>query len=357
MVVEQDALPLVVTPTVDVEGMHGDLPYEKMALGRLGAKEDWGALRLGRIFRRWGISATFFLDVYEYTFWGEEVIRGLGEGLLDLQQDVQLHTHPAWRDDLADRYHPHLRRMKVDHGFLSQKEDMMAKLPLDRQVVVLEKGIECFRKWFGFRPSSHRSGGYSINADTVSALRDCQIRIDSSMYAGHPNTRLSWSNNQIVSHDGIWELPVSVADYLFQPIPGIRSVYRKRLKMDLDTSTLDEMMAFVAQGRMSGVAYMNVFMHSYSLLEFDRHFRHFCPSVRKEQMLVQFLGRCSEMPGVEFRSCEGWRPVLDRELSNSVGTDEVPGIEATSHVARLGLMKVRNRLEDCIERILMGGAP
>jgi hypothetical protein len=48
---------------------------------------------------------------------------------------------------------------------------------------------------------------------------------------------------------------------------------------------------------------------------------------------------------------------LDRELSNSVGTDEVPGIEATSHVARLGLMKVRNRLEDCIERILMGGAP
>ena len=42
--------------------------------------------------------ATFFVDVYEYTFWGVERMRDLCRRLQDRGFDVQLHTHPGWRN-------------------------------------------------------------------------------------------------------------------------------------------------------------------------------------------------------------------------------------------------------------------
>ena len=89
---------LTIVPTIDTEGFHGPQPFEQFILGEVsGSREEWGVFRIFDICRRNGVSATFFVDVYESIFWGEDKFRNLARGLLDAGADVQLHTHPEFR--------------------------------------------------------------------------------------------------------------------------------------------------------------------------------------------------------------------------------------------------------------------
>ena len=59
-----------IIPTIDVEGVHGQTPFEQMILGRVSDKE-WGIKLLAEIFNKYDVQATFFVDVFEYTLWGK----------------------------------------------------------------------------------------------------------------------------------------------------------------------------------------------------------------------------------------------------------------------------------------------
>ena len=159
---------ITILPTIDVEGVHGSSPFEQMVLGEIGTEETWGVYRLANIFKRWRISATFFVDCFEHVFWGETPIEEVCVNLVELGQDVQLHTHPSWRDDSRDSLE--LRSLKQRKGFLPQTKDFMAKLSKDEQVQVLQHGVDLLKRWTGKKPIAHRSGGYSINQNTIEAL-------------------------------------------------------------------------------------------------------------------------------------------------------------------------------------------
>ncbi len=58
---------MIIIPTIDVEGVHGLRPLQQLILGEVGEQETWGPFRQAQIFQRFGIRATFFVDVYEHT--------------------------------------------------------------------------------------------------------------------------------------------------------------------------------------------------------------------------------------------------------------------------------------------------
>ena len=140
---------MTVVPTIDVEGVHGADPFGQFILGEVGDSKTWGVYRLAEIFRKYGVSATFFVDCYEHTLWGEDRMKEICQTLAEMDQDVQLHTHPAWRDDLHD--YDWLRALKKK-SYFPQHLDLMAKLSFSEQVEVLEHGVELFEKWLGYRP-------------------------------------------------------------------------------------------------------------------------------------------------------------------------------------------------------------
>src|SRR5690606_38481699 len=205
----------------------------------------WGVYRQAEIFSRHGCSATFFVDVYEYTMWGVEPVREVCLRLLDVGQDVQLHTHPGWRDDPRDP--DWLRKIRREKSYLGPDHDFMAKLSLEEQVDVLEHGAELLTTWTGQVPIAHRSGGYSIDGNTVAALSRVGIPVDSSMQFGHPHSRETWSRNAIVERHGVVELPVTVGLYTVS-IPSPRGripLYRKLKKTDLDLYDFSDFTAYV----------------------------------------------------------------------------------------------------------------
>lgn len=341
---------LTIVPTIDTEGMHGARPFEQFIMGEVdGSSEEWGTFRIADICAANGAPATFFVDVYEYTFWGRERMRDLCRRLQDRGFDVELHTHPGWRDDPHD--FPSLRRLKREKSYLSQDRDFMAKLPVEQQKQVLSDGMAMIEEWTGVRPVAHRSGGYSINADTVTALKAVGIELDSSMHHGHPHSELVWTRNAVVERDGLLELPVTLMDYCFR-VPGLGAVYRKSMKTDLDSCTLDELVAYVDAAVGSGAKLMNLFMHSYSLLAYDQDYRKIGADPADAAKLDRFLARMTERDDVRVMSC---RQVLERYRKSPeefAGPDIVPEIAANARIAGFALGKIRNRLHETARRLV-----
>ena len=134
----------IVMPTIDAEGV-----LEKTLL----KISCWAKLRKGalgiemqaKIFKSYGVQATFFLDVYEYSFYGEDRTEKVVEALLKYDQDIQLHTHPGWFEDSRD--FEHVTKMRREQSCFDYKRPWMWCYTFDEQVEILEHGIDCLNRW------------------------------------------------------------------------------------------------------------------------------------------------------------------------------------------------------------------
>jgi len=336
---------LTIVPTIDTEGFHGPQPFEQFILGEVnGSHEEWGVCRILDICRRNGVSATFFVDAYESVFWGEDKFRDLTRRLIDAGGDVQLHTHPEFRGppNKGPREPVCVRLLGASQGKrgAGRLRGPMAQLSFEHQLGFLKAGMDMLTSWTGVAPVAHRSGGYSINADTVAALRSAGIALDSSMNIAHVNSQITWSRNAVVARDGIVELPVTVQDYVLR-VPGFREIYRRTEKTDLNTCSLAELVAFVDFAVRNGLVLMNLFMHSYSLLRFDRRTSRSEPRAGDAQKLDRFLALMRKRSDVRVMNCA---QVLDRYRKapdEFMGTDIVPELNASAFILRHGAAKLR----------------
>jgi hypothetical protein len=324
-----------------------------MVLGEVdGYSETWGVYKLADIFTRHNASATFFIDVYEKSFWGEGPLKNLCRTLSDQKFDIQLHTHPGWRDDPHD--FDWLREMKCNKSYLSQAKDFMVKLSVAEQTAILMEGAQMIEEWTGRRPVAHRSGGYSINKDTLTALNRAGFRVDSSMHWGHPHSEIAWSRNQVLDHEGVLELPVTLIDYVFS-LPLLGVIYRKSMKTDLDTCSLEELLSYVHQAKSSGVKIMNLFMHSYSLLEFDADYKSFRPQRSDEVKLNAFLHAVNTMEDVRVMDCATILRRYSESPHEFLGSDFVPEVCVNSKIAKLAIQKLFNITHESYRRYIRVG--
>lgn len=321
---------LTIIPTVDVEGTHGTRPFEQLVLGQIGADRDYGISLQSEIFGRFGISATFFVDVYEYTFWGEGKLRQVCRSLISSGQDVQLHTHPGWRMDRRDP--GWLQSLKRDKSFLSHDKDLMAKLTQEEQSRVLARGIELLDAWIDLPPIAHRSGGYSINNETVEALRENGIRVDSSMNVAHKNSRINWSRNKIVENNGIVELPVTVGRMTYEnPLAlGRKALATRVVKTDPNTFGCSGLIRWVDSALATNVRFMNLFMHSYSLISSSYDYSKNVPNARARRELERFLQWAVSHPDIEFMSVREFCERYEACPGRFDGDDAVPNVNIST---------------------------
>ena len=192
----------------------------------------------------------------------------------------------------------------------------MAQLSFEHQLAFLKAGMDMLTSWTGVPPVAHRSGGYSINADTIQALKAAGVALDSSMNIAHPNAQITWSRNAVIAKDGIVELPVTVQDYALK-LRGLGDIYRRTEKTDLNTCSLAELVAFVDFAVKNGLVLMNLFMHSYSLLRFDRSTLRSEPRTGDAQKLDRFLALMRKRSDVRVMNCvQAWTVTAKHRMSS-----------------------------------------
>jgi hypothetical protein len=333
---------LTIITTVDTEGFHGDSPFERFILGRVdGAAEDWGVFRILELCRRYSAGVTFFVDVYESLFWGEERFCDLTRRLSDMAADVQLHTHPEFRGprDTAGKLTAAERIIGIEAQKGERIRGPMTALSYEQQRLFLKAGMDMLVRWTGTMPVAHRAGGYAINEDTVRALRETGISLDSSMNVSHTNSKVTWSRNAVIARDGLVEFPVTVQNYTFG------RHYARLFKTDLNSCSLGELLAYVDYAVEHGLALMNLFLHSYSLVRFDRSFKWFDPDPAQARKLERFLAIVRRRHDVRLMSCAEALARYRIAPGEFAGTDGVPERNVVPMLLRAGLRKARRYSE------------
>jgi len=146
------------------------------------------------------------------------------------------------------------------------------------------------------------------------------------------------------------EIPVTVMRYVLGAWPPLRHAYHKLLSTSPDGSTLWELREFVERGAAGGLRVMNLFMHSYSLLECDHNMRKIRPSFTKLKRLECLLGSLAADPGMEFLDSRAFWRRFQESPETWDGPDFVPEVAAPGTICSLGARKIGRNLRQSLTR-------
>jgi len=233
--------------TIDTEvgekAKHVKDGFEKFILGKIGSYY-YGVPKIVEILDRFGFKAEFFVDVYEYKFFGEEKYKNLCSFLHEKGHGVQLHTHPSYA------YDPN----RIN----------MYEYSLEEQSKIISKGKKLIEKWIGKSPIAHRAGNYGADNNTLIALKENDIKIDSSFFYKHKNCKIQLSTiNDSVFYNGILEVPVTVIKK-YPKVLGIPiSLMANWVKLDINWLSYQELKEGLQKIKSECIVF---FLHSSSFI-------------------------------------------------------------------------------------------
>ena len=224
---------------------------DKRIFGRIGGR-DYGIPLIMDIADRYGIPLTFFVEVLNKYYFGEDETRKVCEYVLGRGHDVQLHLHPNFLN------------FKEENPGAQRYRDNMSSYSLEEQTALIAEGKELLTRYCGRTPVAFRAGNYGADANTLKALKSNAIFIDSSYNAAFPklSRRICAEQlNDAVEIDGVWELPIT------NFIENVPLMGRRFKPLDLNGVSFLEMQSVVNQAyRGQGPDNLTFILHSFSFV-------------------------------------------------------------------------------------------
>jgi hypothetical protein len=179
--------------TFDVEcsmgGAWGD-PSLKPVSPRLGMMGEYGGESYGLplicdILSRNNLKATFFLEPFNDDLGWPGETEPVAHYLMEQGQDVQLHVHPN-----------HVHYGLHQAGTPGKKTDQMADLDVKWQRELIVRGADLIESWTGIRPIAFRAGNMGASEQTLLALQEAGLWIDSSYTFPYVGGQCLFEENQ-----------------------------------------------------------------------------------------------------------------------------------------------------------------
>lgn len=236
---------------------------------------NYGISLINNILNAESIYSTNFVNVYESGLWGEKEIKNHCRKIIDNGNEIGLHTHPEWVFEKEKKYPNQYN-----------KED---------QTRIIEYGLDLLYKWLpNYNIHSHRAGTYAINEDTFSALLKNNITVDSSVLFDDPHCEAQITKNKMIDYSGIIEIPVTGFNRIWQVSLGKRVIRERKVfsKTDISHASFEEIINYVNIAIKKNISVVNIFMHSYSLLAFNKNYKKYEPdfeTIEKFKKIIQAL--------------------------------------------------------------------
>ena len=278
---KQDITKTYVLLTVDTEAdIHQGqiIPFEQMVYCRINGNE-YGIQRMMDLADRYNARMTFFVSVFEHRRMGIGPVKKICKEIDQRGHEVQLHTHPNWI---------------YEHRF-------MWGYPIEKQVELIHEGKEVIIDSIGKPPIAHRAGGFGANKDTLLALKENDILIDSTFLFGN-YSRLGqdlFRLNGISKYHGVVEIPVTVFKQ-FQI--GRFHPYRP---FDININSLSELIFVLEKAKENQLPVVNLLMHSFSFVHRSKDRKEIYPNLhdlRKFERLLDYINKDSLLEAIGISS-------------------------------------------------------
>lgn len=304
-----------VTITIDAETVEnqsvGNFTLLEQFNAHIGA-QNVGLNAMMDICEQNGFKATFFFDVYEYKRYGEEALRKIVQDIQTKGHDIQLHTHPAWAYD--------------------KKRQLLNQYSLEEQQEIIREGKKILELWTGTKVIAHRAGAYAADMNTITALSESGIYLDSSFFYSHPRCLLDekvFAKNAVSQFQEVVELPVSIyrksefARFAGKELPGIDRIR----KIDIDWAEYEDLRESLIQLKQHGIPVVNIFLHSFSLVQsWDSSGEQRVAAmqdIEKFQQILAFLKSSQDFKVVTFKELD----VLMKKGEVPISPDFIPTIK------------------------------
>jgi len=227
---------------------------------------------------------TFFVEVLNKYFFGEDETKKVCEYIMNRGHVIQLHLHPNYLN------------FTLNNPLEKRYSDFIGTYPLEKQIELIREGIEILIRNGVPRPIAFRAGCFGANEETLRALKTIGVLIDSSYnmaYVGDTCLLDHHKINDLTYLNEIWEFPVTnfVESIKIRP---------KRFKpLDINGVSFQEMKSVLNRAKQSGPYNITIILHSFSFIQpYDLQYKVIKPRshvIRRFQRLCYFLKQNSEV--------------------------------------------------------------
>jgi hypothetical protein len=144
--------------------------YQRYVYGR-SKHGDYALPKTLEILGRHGLGGVFFVEPLFAARFGVEHLARIVGLIEQAGQDVQLHLHPEWTDEIRPA-------LLAD---VSAKRQHLTQYDLDEQTQLIGTGKRMLESLTGRPVTAFRAGSYACNADTYKALHRLGVGVDSSL--------------------------------------------------------------------------------------------------------------------------------------------------------------------------------
>lgn len=177
--------------------------FERYVWGR-SAHGDYALPHNLKILKDHGLVGVFFVEPLFSLRFGRQHLDTVVGLIAEAGQDVQLHLHTEWVDEISPP-------LLAD---VSRKRQHLTHFSLTEQEVLLTQGRQLVEAASGRPVTAFRAGSYAANRDSYRALRASGIGIDSSLNAMRDHSAGSLGDGQALRRpgriDGVDSFPVTV---------------------------------------------------------------------------------------------------------------------------------------------------
>lgn len=144
--------------------------FERYVYGH-SSKGDFALPKTLEILECHGLQGVFFVEPLFAARFGIEPLTKIIELIQQAGQEIQLHLHPEWTDEARKPLLPGI----------TGKRQYLTQYDAEEQRQLIAHGIRLFEEAGAPRPSAFRSGNFSCNADTFTAVAANGLQFDSSI--------------------------------------------------------------------------------------------------------------------------------------------------------------------------------
>ena len=239
---------------------------------------------------QYNFRATFFTEVFFSQCLGTDQAQIVIDYLLKHRQDVQLHTHPVFRNfalAMKENTPQALHRYRALKDALNDRD-------LDSQYALLSEASDLFYGFVGARPVAYRAGGFRGDHNTLTALRRLGIQLDSSF---NPSVDASFPHNRPLPN-----VAQRIEDVVEMPLTNARCGlhgFQSWKPMAVSSVSFAELRAVLTQAHAEKAAEVVLILHPFSMVKpRDYSYSSFRPDrmvISRFRRLLRYLAQHSSM--------------------------------------------------------------
>jgi peptidoglycan/xylan/chitin deacetylase (PgdA/CDA1 family) len=255
--------------------------FERYCYGRSAAGE-YALPKTLEILRRHGLTGVFFVEPLFSARFGAQWLATIVEMIQRAGQDVQLHLHPEWTDEIRPA-------LITD---VSAKRQHLTHYSLEEQTALIRHGRRLLEQAKGAGVDAFRAGSFAANAETYKALRACGVPIDSSLNAcydlsgGTIDGMHHFASRRVL--EGVQVFPVTV----------MRDGFGRPRPAQVNGCTFGELRAALVDAARRGARHFVIVSHNFEMLKPGRSEPDWVV-VRRFESLCAFLASRADLFDVE----------------------------------------------------------